>query len=128
MVLALHDESLALFGGDAGVRDEGLLESAMARPRNPHAGEPDAATMPRLAAVYGSGIVRNHPCVDGNKRTGLLAMAVFLVINGYALGPAEADEVATILELASGELSDEALARWVEANCRRARLGNGCAR
>jgi death-on-curing protein len=118
MVLALHDESAAQFGGASGVRDEGLLDSALARPRNLYAYEPDTATLPKLAAAYGSGIIRNHPFVDGNKRTGLLAMAVFLRLNGHELAPDEAQEVATIVELASGELSDESLVRWVEANTR----------
>jgi death-on-curing protein len=118
MVLALHDESAAQFGGDSGIRDEGLLESARARHRNQYSYEPDTATLPKLAAAYGSGIVRNHPFVDGNKRTGLLAMAVFSRLNGYDFDPPEAEEVAIILELAAGKLSDEALAQWVEANSR----------
>jgi death-on-curing protein len=118
MVLALHDELAAQFGGATGVRDDGLLESALARPRNLYAYEPESATLPRLAAAYGSGIIRNHPFVDGNKRTGLLAMAVFLWLNGLELDPDEAEEVATILELASGELSDDALVQWVDANTR----------
>jgi len=118
MVRALHDESAAQFGGDSGIRDEGLLESALAPPRNQHAYEPDTSTLPKLAAGYGSGIIRNHPFVDGNKRTGLLAMAVFLRLNGVELAPVEAEEVTVIMELAAGELSDEALAQWIEANSR----------
>ena len=103
----------------SGIRDEWLLESALACPRNLFAYEPDTATLPKLAAAHGSGIIRNHPFVDGKKRTGLLAMAVFLRVNGYELYPDAAEEVAIILELVAGELSDESLAEWVEANSRR---------
>ena len=115
MVVALHQESLALFGGHGGVRDEGLLESALARPRNLLGYEPDADLI-RLAAAYGFGLTRNHPFMDGNKRVSVLAMAVFLAINGMDFDPDEVDEVRTILALAAGEIGEEGLAAWIRAN------------
>lgn len=115
LVEALHDEQLAQFGGGEGVRDEGLLESALARPLNRFHYEPDSSVFD-LAAAYCAGIVCNHPFVDGNKRTGLLAAVVFLHRNGYRLNPDQRDEVAVILALASGELEDAELATWLEAN------------
>ena len=115
MVVALHDESIALFGGMPGIRDEGLLDSAIARPRNRHAYEP-AVGLTRLAAAYGFGLARNHPFADGNKRIAVLAVAVFLSLNGCRFDPDEADEVRAILALAAGELDEEALARWIEEN------------
>ncbi len=115
MAVALHDESLALFGGMSGIRDEGLLDSAIARPRNRHAYEPGVG-LTRLAAAYGFGLARNHPFVDGNKRVAVLAVAVFLTLNGRRFDPDEADEVQTILALAAGELDEDALARWIEEN------------
>ncbi|OFX14835.1 MAG: death-on-curing protein [Alphaproteobacteria bacterium RIFOXYD12_FULL_60_8] len=114
MVLAFHDESLAAFGGAAGVRDSGMLESAIDRPRNKYAyGETSFCV---LAAAYGFGLVRNHPFVDGNKRTGLLAIAVFLGLNDHEFNPNEAEETKIILALAAGDLTEEALAAWVEIN------------
>ena len=102
IVLAIHDEQLAEHGGSAGVRDEGLLESALARPLN-HAGygEPDIS---ELAAVYAIGLVRNHPFIDGNKRTGLRHVVTFLALNGADFEPPEADATIAILRLASGDL------------------------
>lgn len=117
MVVALHDESLALFGGMQGIRDEGGLESALARPRNRFAYAPGVG-LERLAAAYGFGLSRNHPFVDGNKRVAVLAIAVFLALNGRRFDPAEADEVRTILSLAAGELDEDALAVWIVANTR----------
>jgi len=114
MVLALHEETLAQFGGEEGLRDEGLLLSALARPRNLM--EYEEPSLAQLAAAYGSGVVRNHAFVDGNKRAGLLCMAVFLRLDGYALQPDQADEVATIMALAAGELSDDQLAAWLANN------------
>ena len=115
VVKALHDESVALFGGAPGLRDEGLLDSALARPRNLHAYE-GVSDIPRLAAAYCSGIVRNHPFVDGNKRTGLVAAAVFIHINGMHFEPDEVEEVAVIVALASGGLPEEQLAVWFSDN------------
>lgn len=115
MVLAIHDESLAAFGGAAGVRDPALLESALARPVNRWHYEPDASVAD-LAAAYAYGIVRNHPFVDGNKRTGLLAVQAFLFLNGMRFDPEQVEEVRVFLALAAGELSEEDLARWIAAN------------
>ena len=115
MVLALHQESLVLFGGMHGLRDEDLLESALARPRNLFVYDEDA-DLPRLAAAYGFGLARDHPFVDGNKRTALLATAVFLALNGRRFDPAEVDEVRVMLALAAGEIDEDALAAWVAAN------------
>jgi len=115
VVVSLHDESLALFGGLQGLRDGGLLDSALSRPRNRLACEPETLTN-RLAAAYGFGLIRNHPFVDGNKRIAVLAVAVFLALNGRSFDPDEADEVRTILALAGGELDEEAFAAWISAN------------
>ena len=115
-VVALHEEQLAEHGGGQGVRDAGLLESALARPRNAHAyGETDLFA---LAAAYGAGIVRNHPFVDGNKRTGFIAAALFLDLNGQVLEAEQLDVVETVLALAAGELTDDAFAEWLRINCR----------
>jgi death-on-curing protein len=110
VALAAHDEQLAEHGGARGVRDHGMLESAMARPQNLVAyGDPDAAD---LAAAYAFGIARNHPFVDGNKRTAAVVSETFLILNGYALGCGDVELVVTFLSLAAGELSAEALAAW----------------
>lgn len=119
MVLAIHDESLAAFGGAAGVRDLALLESAPARPVNRWHYEPDASVAD-LAAAYAYGIVRNHPFVDGNKRTGLLAVQAFLFLNGMRFDPEQVEEVRVFLALAAGALSEEELARWIAANAAKA--------
>lgn len=120
MVLAIHDEQLAVFGGAQGLRDPGLLDSALAKARDRYAYEGDAgegnAGIFRLAAAYCAGIVRNHPFVDGNKRTGLLSLQAFLALNGYRFRPAQEDEVEIILALAAGEVDETGLARWIEAN------------
>lgn len=113
ILLALHDESIARFGGVSGVRDDGLLESALARPRNLHAYHHETR-IPQLAASYGYGLARNHPFVDGNKRAALLSIAVFIAVNGFSFEPDQADEVRMITALAAGNLSEEALAQWVE--------------
>ena len=111
VVLMLHDESLAQHGGAGGVRDGGLLESALARPQNSHAyGQADIAA---LAAAYAFGIVRNHPFIDGNKRTGFLTAAVFLELNGFRFAAREADVVLKVLSLAAGELSEADFAAWL---------------
>lgn len=115
MVEAFHQESLARFGGADGVRDEGLLESALGRPQNRAAYEEDA-TIFALAADYCFGIVRNHPFVDGNKRAGLLSARVFLALNGWRFEPDEAMTVEMIRGLAAGEVDDEALVKWLTDN------------
>jgi death-on-curing protein len=110
VAVAAHAEQLAEHGGGEGVRDMSLLESAMARPENLAAhGEPDAAA---LAAAYAFGIARNHPFVDGNKRTAAVVGETFLVLNGHALAATDAELVVAFLALAAGELSEEELADW----------------
>jgi death-on-curing protein len=113
-VIRMHMAHLAEHGGGLGLRDEGLLDSALARPKNLHAyGETDLV---RLAAAYAGGVVRNHPFIDGNKRTGFLAAYVFLAVNGREIVAEEEDVVRTMLALAAGALSDEELADWLRAN------------
>ena len=126
----LHDESLTEHGGSTGLRDEGLLESALARPQNLLAyGEPDFAD---LAAAYGGGLIQNHPFVDGNKRAGFLAVGLFLGLNGYRLVSTQADATLTVLALAAGELDERAFAVWIRAHAhrrpRRRPLGCGATR
>ena len=111
LVLDFHAEQLALFGGADGIRDRGLLESALARPINKFAyGETEIAA---LAAAYGFGIARNHPFVDGNKRTALASMIVFLGLNGIDLDATQGEATAIVLGLAAGEISEEVLANWI---------------
>ncbi len=113
-VTIAHAVSLAAHGGADGVRDAGLLESALARPRNLFAyGEADAAA---LAAAYAFGIVRNHPFVDGNKRTAFLTAAAFLELNGYRFTASEAEVVVRTLTLASSEIGEEEFAAWLREN------------
>lgn len=114
MVVAIHDEQLAIHGGSAGLRDAGMLESALSRPRNKWAYE--NAELAELAAAYGYGIARNHPFVDGNKRTSLLAIYTFLGANDVEFIVPEAEAAAMILSLAAGEVSEENLARWIRDN------------
>jgi death on curing protein len=110
VAITAHTEQLAEHGGGEGVRDERLLESAMSRPQNLAAyGEPDAAA---LAAAYAFGIARNHPFVDGNKRTAAVVSETFLVLNGHRLTATDAELVVAFLALAAGELSEEELADW----------------
>ena len=115
IVLALHAEAVAEFGGSAGLRDEGLLESALERPRNLFF-YGDNPTVYDLAAAYCAGIVKNHPFVDGNKRAGDLAIRAFLFRNGVFYEPDEADEVVMIMGLATGDLDQTVLAAWIEQN------------
>jgi death-on-curing protein len=118
MVRAIHEESLALFGGAVGVRDDALLESAVAHPRSLFA-YGDKPTIHHLAAGYCSGIIRNHPFIDGNKRAGLLAARAFLFLNGYDFDPDEAEEVNVIVELAAGNVDEDALTEWFKSNTTR---------
>ncbi len=116
LILAIHDEQLAEHGGSAGVRDEGLLESALARPLNRAGyGEPDLS---ELAAVYAIGLVRNHPFIDGNKRTGFAALFMFLALNGADFEPPEVDATIAVLRLASGDLNDDDFIAWVRSHTR----------
>ncbi len=116
--LALHDRLLALDRGLAGVRDEGLLKSALARPQQLHAygNSPDTV---ELACAYTAGIVRNHPFIDGNKRTGFIIGALFLEMNGYRLTASEEDATQAVLGLAAGTLDESAFAAWMRANVKR---------
>ena len=110
----IHAEQLAVFGGPAGLRDEGMLESALGRPQNKWAfGETDYAA---LAAAYAFGIARNHPFVDGNKRAAFMVMMTFLRKNGFAFAPAPAQATIAIMGLAAGEIAEEGLARWIRDN------------
>ena len=116
VVLAVHEEQLAEHGGAAGVRDAGLLESALARPRNlAHYGEPDLC---ELAAAYAFGLARNHPFIDGNKRSAFVATELFLVINGWQLVASDADCVLIMLSLASGEIDEPTFAAWLRGRVR----------
>jgi death on curing protein len=112
MVEAFHRESLARFGGADGTRDDGLLLSALARPENIHAYEPEADVY-RLAAAYCPGIIKNHPFVDGNKRTGILAAIVFLGLNDVAPEFDEAMIFNMVYGLAAGEVSEDTFAAWL---------------
>lgn len=114
VAFAAHDEQLVEHGGAAGIRDRSMLESAMARPLNLVAyGEPDIAD---LAAAYSFGIARNHPFVDGNKRTALVVSETFLGLNGRRLTANDVEVVVTFLSLAAGELTPEQLADWFRAH------------
>jgi death-on-curing protein len=110
-LLLLHGESLAEHGGAAGMRDEGLLDSALARAQNLTVyGEPDVAA---LAAAYGYGISQNHPFVDGNKRAAFLAVGMFLALNGHRLAATQAEATGAVLALAAGELDEAEFAGWL---------------
>ena len=111
-VLAMHKRQIAEHGGGDGLRDQGLLESALARPQNIAVYEPDA-DVARLAAAYAFGIAKNHPFVDGNKRTALVACRTFLILNGYQLNATPAEKYLTFLSLAEGTLSEEKLIDWL---------------
>lgn len=114
MVIDAHSEQLAIFGGPDGIRDRGLLESAVARAANKWAyGETD---LNALAAAYAFGIARNHPFVDGNKRAALTALFMFLGLNGLSFKPVQVNAIAAMLALAAGELTEEQLARWIGDN------------
>jgi len=115
-VLALHDMQLAAFGGASGLRDAGLLESAVCRPRNVLCYATATPSLARLAASYAFGLVQNHPFVDGNKRTGLVVSFTFLKLNGQRITASEEDAYRTFLALASGALSEEALTDWMAEN------------
>jgi death-on-curing protein len=111
-LLLLHEESLAEFGGARGLRDEGLLESALARPQNAYTYSPKI-TIAELAASYAFGLAKNHAFVDGNKRAAFLSIGLFLEINGYRLEADQVDAIQTMLTAASGELTEEGLAAWI---------------
>lgn len=113
-LLLLHGENLAEHGGLPGLRDDGLLDSALARPLNLAAyGMPDLA---ELAATYGVGLAKNHPFVDGNKRAAFLAVGLFLAINSYRLNATQLDATQTMLHVAAGEIDEAAFAAWLRAH------------
>ena len=113
-LVTLHDMSLAEHGGLSGIRDQGLLESALARPENLAAyGEPDYAS---LAASYGVGLAKNHAFIDGNKRAALLATGLFLLRNGYRLTATQTEATLAMLGVAAGELEEDAFAEWIRAH------------
>ena len=114
LVQAIHDEQLAEHGGAPGLRDAGLLESALARPLNRAGyGDPDIA---ELAAVYAIGLIGNHPFIDGNKRTAYVALETFLALNGLRFPATDADAVITTLRLAAGDIPDADFIAWVRAH------------
>ena len=114
VILAIHDEQLVEHGGRPGLRDAGLLESALGRPQHLAAyGNPDTAA---LAAAYGFGLAKNHAFVDGNKRTAFVAVELFLALNGQCLVSDDADCVLTMLAVAAGELDEPRFAAWVRAH------------
>jgi death-on-curing protein len=117
IALAIHEAQIAEHGGAEGVRDPGLLESALARPRN--AWVYGAADFCALAAALGHGIARNHPFVDGNKRTAFVAIETFLLLNGRELLASDAECVLAMLDLAAGEMSEDAFADWLRAHTAR---------
>ncbi|MFM8420552.1 MAG: type II toxin-antitoxin system death-on-curing family toxin [Verrucomicrobiota bacterium] len=117
VVLLAHEQSLAQFGGADGLRDEGLLDSALGKPGNLYAyGKP---SLFELAARYAFGIVKNHPFMDGNKRTGFVVAVAFLEINGWAFEASEVDAALRTLALAAGAMTEAEYAGWLKANCRR---------
>ena len=115
VILAIHDEQLAEHGGGTGVRDEGLLDSTLARPQNRLAYDA-AADLATLAAACAFGLARNHPFIDGNKRTAFVAAEVFLDLNGMTLTASDEDCVLTMLRLAAGEIDEDAFADWLRSN------------
>jgi death-on-curing protein len=114
LVIGFHDEQLREFGGPPGIRDRGMLESALGRPQNKWSyGETDLAA---LAAAYAFGIARNHPFVDGNKRAALLSIIVFLGLNGVDFIADQAEAVVVIQDLAAGLVNEDGLSRWIRDN------------
>ena len=116
VIHAIHDEQLSEHGGSSGLRDEGLLESALARPQQLAAyGQPDAAA---LAASYGFGLAKNHPFIDGNKRTAFVAVELFLALNGWDFDASDAECVMAMLQLAASECTEDQFAEWVRKHSR----------
>ena len=117
-VLAIHEELIVRYGGVSGLRDDGLLESAVARPQN-LAAYGQKISVASLSAAYAWGLLRNHPFVDGNKRTALAAIVVFLELNGWELGCSEAEETAMVLRAAAGEITERAWTEWVRRSTKK---------
>ncbi|MDO9285101.1 MAG: type II toxin-antitoxin system death-on-curing family toxin [Aquabacterium sp.] len=117
VILAVHEEQLSEHGGAAGVRDAGLLESALSRPRHlAHYGQPDVH---ELAAAYGFGLARNHPFIDGNQRSAFVATELFLMLNGWRLTATDVDCVMVMLSLAAGEIDETHFAQWLRERSQR---------
>jgi death-on-curing protein len=116
--LAIHDRLLALHGGATGLRDQGLLESALARPRQ-HCSYAGISDIVALAALYTADIVRNHPFVDGNKRTGFVIGVLFLELHGFDFKASEEDATQAVMGLATGTLDESAYGTWLRANAKR---------
>ena len=114
LIIAVHDEQLAEHGGALGIRDEGLLDSALARPLN-HAsyGTPEIG---ELAAIYAIALARNHPFIDGNKRVAYVALETFIYLNGASFPVSDAEAVVMTLAMAAGELTDDEFIAWVRSN------------
>jgi len=119
-VFVIHDRLLADYGGAPGLRDEGLLQSALARPRQHHA-YANSTGIVEMAALYTTGIVRNHPFVDGNKRTGFVAGVLLLELNGFRFIASEEDATQAVMSLAAGTLDEASYTAWLRANSERTR-------
>ncbi len=117
VIFILHEQSLAQFGGSVGIRDEGLLDSALGRPLQRFIY--DKPTHFELAASYAFGLVKNHPFIDGNKRTGFIAAMAFLELNGWRFHASEVDATVRTLALAAGEMTESAYAEWLKVNSKR---------
>lgn len=113
----IHGRLIALYGGPPGIRDEGLLQSALARPRQIYSYE-EGPKIVRMAAALTAGIIRNHPFVDGNKRTGFLMGVLFMELNGYRFTASEEDATEAVLSLAAGTLTEDDFAAWLETSVR----------
>ena len=118
LAIAIHDRQVAEHGGGSGVRDQGLLESALARPRQKAFYGGTDVDIPALAAAYAYGIARNHPFVDGNKRTAYVLCRTFMVLNDWDIVGSLAERYPVVISLASGEVSEEAFAEWLREHAR----------
>lgn len=116
VVLAIHRRQLSEHGGGEGVRDAGLLSSALGKPKNLYTYSNPAPSMARLAASYAFGLAKNHPFVDGNKRTAFIVCQLFLNLNGWKLDASALDKFTTFLDLAAGQVSEDELTAWLEAH------------
>lgn len=120
LATAIHHRQLAEHGGAEGVRDAGLLESALNRPRHQFAYETPTPDVPRLAASYAFGVAKNHPFIDGNKRTAAVVCETFLNLNGWELTASDAELYPVYLALAAGEMEEEAFAKWLAGHVQKA--------
>jgi death on curing protein len=116
--IVLHDRLIAIEGGPAGIRDAGLLESALARPRQLRTYDPKASIV-EMAAAYMAGVIRNHPFIDGNKRVGFVIGVLFLEINGYSFTASEEDAAGIVMDLAAGAIDEPGFAAWLHGNVER---------